>query len=380
MRQLSREKNLKFVNGRWIVDVSFMQANGRLKRVRAAFPTKTEARGHLALVRSQKAMRMLGFEVPEAKKSERDFDEFAKEFIAKHSLGRAKTRRSHQTCLNALLNSELFRGKRLTEITTEAVAKYHAQRGANYLFSANRELGFLKMILQRAVDWGDLNNNPAARVKKFPEPETNLRILTDDEAARLLDAAKSHLKPLLMVLLITGMRPGEAFALRWAYDSWDVERGLTSSIVSLKKKLIFIPAGLAKNHKDREVPLSAELIALFEAHPKDASGKVFRWASTPKCFRVAVDDAQLKNVRLYTMRHTAASRMIRAGVDIVTVKELLGHANIQMTMRYCHSSAESKRQAVARVSRIYSRHSKTKAVRAVVPAGPKPSVAREFYN
>ena len=72
--------------------------------------------------------------------------------------------------------------------------------------------------------------------------------------------------------------------------------------------------------------------------------------------------------------------MIRAGVDIVTVCELLGHADIKTTMIYCHSSAETKREAVARVSRIYARCSKTKAVRAVVPAAPKPSVPDPMYN
>ena len=186
--------------------------------------------------------------------------------------------------------------------------------------SANRELGFLKTILQRAVEWGELSNNPAARVKKFAEQRNRLRILTDDEAARLLDAARPHLRPLLMLLLTTGMRPNEAFALRWAYDGWDTEKKAKSSIVSLKKRVIFIPAALAKNHKDREVPLSNELVALLNAQPRDASGKVFEMNSAPKSFRAAVHDAELKNVTLYTLKHTAASRMIRAGVDIVPTR------------------------------------------------------------
>jgi integrase len=322
-------------------------------------------------------MRRLGFDMPEVKKSDRTFEEFAKDYIAKHSLGRPKTRRSHQTCLNALLNSDMFKGKRLTEISTEAVAKYHAERGTERRVSANRELGFLKMILQRAVEWGELGSNPAARVKKFAEQRNRLRILSDDEAARLLDAARPHLRPLLMLLLTTGMRPNEAFALRWAYDGWDTEKKAKSSIVSIKKRVIFIPASLSKNHKDREVPLSNELVALLDALPRDASGKVFEMNSAPKSFRAAVDDAELKNVTLYTLKHTAASRMIRAGVDIVTVCELLGHADIKTTMIYCHSSAETKRDAVARVSRIYARCSKTKSI---IDEAPEKPVPPSMYN
>lgn len=83
---------------------------------------------------------------------------------------------------------------------------------------------------------------------------------------------------------------------------------------------------------------------------------------------------------MYTLRHTAASRMIRAGVDIVTVCELPGHADIKTTMIYCHSSAETKREAVARVSRIYGPCSKTKAASADVPAAPKTDVPSSMYN
>jgi site-specific recombinase XerD len=378
-----------------------MQSDGRLKRVRAHFPTKAEAQNHLAFVRSKKALQRLGFAVPEVKKSERTFEEFAKEFIAKHSLGRPETRRCHQTCLTALLNSKLFKEKRLTEINTEAIAKYHAERGAEHLFSANRELGFLKLILRRAVDWGELSDNPAARVKKFPEPRTRRRFLSDDEVVRLLEAARLHeaeqprLRPLLMLLLTTGMRPKEAFKLHWAYDGWEAEKKLTLSIVSITKRLIFIPSGLAKNHKDREVPLSPELVSMFDSLPRDLSVKrtrssrhkkhgepqaeplsprVFPWGSAPKCFRAAVDEAKLKNVTIYTLKHTAASCMVRAGIDIVTVCELLGHADIKTTMIYCHSSPETKREAVARVSRIYLRRAKTKAAPSNVAIVPKLSM------
>lgn len=55
----------------------------------------------------------------------------------------------------------------------------------------------------------------------------------------------------------------------------------------------------------------------------------------------------------YGLKHTALSRMIRAGVDIVTVSEIAGHSDIKMTMIYCHSDGQSKREAVEKVSRIY---------------------------
>jgi hypothetical protein len=93
---------------------------------------------------------------------------------------------------------------------------------------------------------------------------------------------------------------------------------------------------------------------MFEGLQRDSkSDKIFPWADCPGIFQDAVKAAKLKNVTLYTLKHTAASRMIRAGVDIVTVSEILGHSDIKQTIRYCHSDGESKREAIERVSRIY---------------------------
>ena len=343
-----KERNLKQVDDKWYFDFTF---HGRRIRQFAGY-TKAQARNTLAKLRIEQLDERLGFKKPG--QGDTLFEDFAGEFITKQRLVRPNTRRSHQTSLNALLKSAQFKGKKLGEITTEAVAKYHAERAENWMVSANRELGFLKLIFKRALEWDKVSQNPAARVKKLPEPKNKLRILTDDEADRLLMAASPHLAPFLTILLTTAMRPHEAFALHWPHDGWDTEKGLEVSIVSLEKRVIFIPGALAKNHRDREVPLSKELLALFEELPRDpASTKVFPWNSVPKSFRTAVKAARLKGVDLYTLKHTAASRMIRAGVDLITVTELIGHADVKTTMIYCHSSGETKREAVEKLSRIY---------------------------
>jgi integrase len=346
---MKHEKNLKLIDGKWTVDI---EVKG--KRLRRSFPTKAEAEIALAVLRNQRAMQRLGIEVPEAKSHDLIFADFAEKVLAGLGATRFETRKSRRVCLNALLASKIFDGKRLGEITSEDVANYHTAR-AEKKPSANAELGFLKMVFKRAVEWGELTRNPADPVKPFRIAATKLRILTDAEVALLLNAASPTLVPVLRVLLTTGMRPHEVFALRWEHDGWDTERGLCTSILALGKKVIFVPGLLAKNHKDREVPLSPELVEMFGALPRDPKleGKVFPWGDCPPAFTEAVKAAKLKNVTLYTLKHTAASRMIRAGVDIVTVSEILGHSDIKMTMIYCHSDGQSKRDAVEWVSRIY---------------------------
>lgn len=347
------ERNLSQIPGGWRVDVSIAQPGGKFKRLRASFPTKEEARGYLALVRSRKAARRLGIDVPEAKGADPLFKDFAERVILTGDL-RPHTVKDREIGLRVILRSPLFAGRRLSEISVDDISAYVAERGAVARSSANAELTLLKMIFRRALQRGEIQRSPAAAVKPFRIPLTRLRILSDDEWTLLLSAAAAPIVPLLRLLVTSAMRPHEAFALHWARDGWDTERGLKTSILDLSRKLIFIPSALAKNHKDREVPLSPELVTMFEGLQLGAftGGKVFGWTHCPKGFGQAVKAAGLKNVSLYVLRHTAASNWINKDrIDIVTVSELLGHSDIKMTMRYCHSNKDSKREAVERASR-----------------------------
>jgi integrase len=214
---------------------------------------------------------------------------------------------------------------------------------------------FLKLLLGKAVEWGRLGRNPAVGQRKFAEPEGKIKPLADNEAKRLILAAMPHLKPILEVLLSTGMRKTEALKLKWAYEGWDADDANGNSIVDLEQGRIFIPGKLAKNHKDREIPLSLELLRLFrELREKSETGLVFNVKEIRKSFRAAVKTAKIKRpVRIHDLRHTAASRMIEAGIDVVTVCEILGHSDLKITLRYCHSSSKTKRDAVEKLSRTY---------------------------
>lgn len=351
-----KERNLKQIDGNWSIDISFMKPDGKFKRIRAAFPTKGEAKNYLDVLRNRKAMRRLGFADPEEKRGDALFEEFARKFIDRYSTKkREKTRISHQTALNNLLKSELFKGRRLSELTAETISNYQADRGAKNPVSANRELSFLKLMLRKAVEWGEVKANPAASVEKFREPATRVRVLTDEEVKRLIDAAAPHLKPILAVLLQTGMRKNEVLSLRWEYPGWDTDKELKNSIASFKKRMVFIPGALAKNHKDREIPLSLELTEIFRGlRERSKSDLVFGVKEIRRSFRTAAKAAEIKRLRVHDLRHTAASRMIEAGVNVVTVCELLGHSDLKITLRYCHSTSETKREAIEKLSQAYS--------------------------
>jgi len=215
----------------------------------------------------------------------------------------------------------------------------------------NRELACLKTIFNKAVEWGKLESNPIVRVKKFKEPPSKDRILSSEEVRRLLDTAKPHLRPILIVLLNTGMRKNEALGLRWEN-------------VDFRKGFIYVGAQDSKSGKSRTIPMSSDI--LFETLESLRAGAksefVFTNPETEKkyrdittSFKTACDEAEIDGVTLHTLRHTAGWRMVEAGADLVTVSKILGHSTIQMTMRYCHPTPENLKLAVKRLGDFITR-------------------------
>jgi integrase len=117
----------------------------------------------------------------------------------------------------------------------------------------NRELACLKTIFAKAIEWGKAESDPARKVKKFREPASRERILTEDEARRLLSSASLELRPILITAIGTGMRRGEILALRWT--DLDFVRGLIAITTS-------------KSGKGRTVPMSGAVAAALGAIPR----------------------------------------------------------------------------------------------------------------
>ena len=362
-----KKRNLTAKDGLWWVD--YRLAIGREKdpktgkmrikyrRVRESFKDPDDAKLALAKVeekrREERRAKKLGIVMPAADNVNLGFKEYAEAVANEPSDRRPSSQAGLRKCIKGILRSDLFVGKRMVDITPPMVEAYKHERRAHPT-AANAELAVLKMIFKRAVNHGELTRNPAALVKFYKVDGRRLRILEDHEVKLLLNAADPAITPVLLTLLSTGMRPHEVFALHWQHEDWELDDDLGVSIVDLKRMEFFIPKSLTKNHRDRRVPMSPELVALYEDMGRKAKRpKVFKMNSIDRSFHAAVTAAKLKKVVLYTLKHTAASRMIKAGVDIVTVSEILGHSDIKQTMRYCHATPASKREAIEKVSKVY---------------------------
>jgi excisionase family DNA binding protein len=282
------------------------------------------------------------------------FEDFAKEFIELHSKQNKRSWRRDETSLNNLL--PFFKGRVLQDISAADIERYKAKRREDPVIrivkgkkkkgkkkvspaTVNREIAFLKTMFNKAVEWGRLESSPAARVKKFRENNAPERVLSFEEEKRLLEASPEHLKPVILTALHTGMRRGEILALQWTR-------------VDLKKKTILITK--TKGGKDRTIPINdqlyAELVRLKQRNGN--SDRVFlgpagRPLSEIKtAFSAAKKRAKVKGLRFHDLRHTAATRLVEAGVDLITVRDILGHHSVVVTQRYAHTPDELKRRAV----------------------------------
>jgi site-specific recombinase XerD len=244
------------------------------------------------------------------------------------------------TSVKTLLKS--FQGRQIASITAYDVECFKNLRSAKLKnTSINRELSCIKHMFTKAVDWGFLPVNPLHSVKKMKEPPGRVRYLTDEEITTLLNCCNGHVKSIVVTVLNSVLRRGEVLGLKW-------------SDVDLKNRVLTIHR--TKNNEMKMVPVNQELHQVLSGlGPQLPDQYVFANAEggpfldIKKGFHAAMRRAGIKDFRFHDLRHTFASRLVMAGVDIRTVQVLLGHKDIKMTLRYSHLSDTHLRDAVQKL-------------------------------
>jgi integrase len=181
---------------------------------------------------------------------------------------------------------------------------------------------------------------------RCPPPEFDF--LSFEEAPKLLAAAHGEWRTLITLALRTGLRRGELLALRWQ----DVDLQVGKLLV--RQNLVRGVFGTPKSGKSREVPLSAATVAMLTSHRHLRGPLVFcndlggfwKVHQLRLALKVARKRAGLRHLGWHTLRHSFASHLAMRNVPLKAVQELLGHASIQMTMRYAHLSPIVSRTAV----------------------------------
>lgn len=237
--------------------------------------------------------------------------------------------------------------KRLDEIKTPDVAKWLAELREGGLSPATVEK--IRITFNRsfelALKWQTpgVKHNPA---RGIPRPKFNNardRYLSSEQAGALLNACEASINPQLRnivgLLLLAGARKNELLQAKWEH-------------VNLDRKVWFIPE--TKTGKARHVPLSQAALDIINQLPRfDKCPWLLPNPKTKKPYtdikhpwETARKAAGLDGLHLHDLRHSAASFMINAGIDLFAVGRILGHADHQSTMRYSHLANDTLMQAV----------------------------------
>ena len=267
------------------------------------------------------------------------FNDFVDEYIEiylKHNRSWPKADACNIKCLKSF-----FGGKYLYEINQMTVEKFKTERSEQVSpAGVNRALARLKSIYNKAIVWGKFDGkNPVKGVKFLTENNKRLRYLEKEEISRLLNNCEAHLKPIVITALNTGMRKGEILNLKW-------------QDVDFRRNIIHIYK--TKNNEKREIPMN-EMVktALVKVRKNPNSPYIFNrfndkpYLNVRKSFFTALKKSGIIDFRFHDLRHTFASQLVMSGVDLNTVRELLGHKTLDMTLRYSHLSPDHKKRAVA---------------------------------
>ncbi len=266
--------------------------------------------------------------------------------------------------------------RRLSELSPLLLEKYRMAKLKNEVSQStiNRHFDRLRSVLSKAVEWKHLSAHPLRELKnaktdntgvvrwldKTEEIELRKALASRDERLRAERANANrwraqrgytlypeipengfgdHLSPMVLVSMNTGMRRGELRKISWP----DID---------FARAVLTIRGGYAKSGQTRHLPLNAEALDVLTRWKGQGSGteRVFPVLRVDRAWAAVLARAKISAFRWHDLRHHFASRLVMAGVDLNTVRELLGHADIAMTLRYAHLAAEHKAEAVARLA------------------------------
>jgi integrase len=243
---------------------------------------------------------------------------------------------------------------KLQKLRPEHIEQWHSALLASGLSA--RTVGHahrvLSLALKRAVENGTAGRNVATIRKPPVVEEREVEILTPDQIAGILDGLEGHtLYPIASLALASGMRRGELLALQWRDLDLDAGTVRVERSVEETKAGLRIKSPKTKRGR-RNITLPAEAVTMLRAHRKQQlelrlalgqggqptlvfstiEGGLLSPNGISRSWRQTCKARKLPRVQFHALRHTHASTLIRAGVDVLTISRRLGHSTASMTL------------------------------------------------
>lgn len=202
----------------------------------------------------------------------------------------------------------------------------------------------LRKALDQAMRTGWMTRNPAALVEApAPTPQRTIEHATEADVAALVEASPEPYSSAILLMAHTGMRVGEALALRW-------------SDIDLDNRQIYVRAGKTARAR-RTIPLTDAAVSRLRGLPRNSEwvfpNRVGNQLDRRRFSRIFADASPRKGLTPHSLRHGAATRLLSAGVPVHIVSALLGHADPSITLNiYAHSASDMERAAVGVLGRL----------------------------
>lgn len=296
---------------------------------------------------------------------------------------RANLKRGDETVSRLKRRFSSLMTLRLDEINVWKLDRWILDRKKTDISGAtiNRNVGMLKSAFSKAIEWDIISRHPLQKLRpQRVDQSSKVRFLTPEEERRLwaaLDRRENqirtkrdsgnlwrivrghqprpalseelfvdHLKPMVLLSLNTGIRQGELFSLNW-------------EDIDFSNRTLTIRGEEAKSGQTRHIPLNSIAYSVLESLLKNRVEKhalVFpnregqRFNNIKRSWKRLLIDAGITTFRYHDARHHFASKLAMVGVDLNTIRELLGHGDIKMTLKYAHLSPSAKAAAVERIT------------------------------
>ncbi len=346
-------------NGDGVYSVNIMVDRLRIHRVigrESEGVTRQQAEDFIAQARTDARRNRL--DMPEGRKTPLGFEEAASRYVQRLRDTDGKNIDIKERQLKQHLVPFLA-AKPLSSIESFDIERYKKARRTAGAAKAtvNRELATLSHLLNQAIEWKWIKSK-SVKIVRFKEDNQRIVYLSHEQCLALLKAAAAdnneNVHAFVMVGLNTGMRHAEILAIR-------------REDVDIAKRVIWVPQAKAGS---REQPITRELADYLENRmhmlppgcewvfpsPGSATGHVH---TIRKAFRRSAERAGLDpdQITPHTLRHTAVTHLVQAGVDLPTVQRISGHKTLSMVARYAHQSGSHIEAAMDRLEgRISGTH------------------------
>jgi integrase len=341
-------------DGKWIARITYTDSTGKRRNVKRKAENKTAAKElQKQLVRQ---FDDHGKKIFSAEKMHfRDLADYFTTHYMKPAEYKENRKIAGMRSYNIAISHfkpvrEFFDHKMLKAITYETISQYRSQRlnsktvrgNTRSIATVNRELALLRRVFNIAQRQGWILRNPFVTgdtLISIADEKKRERIITKLEETKLLEACvgvRTHLKPIIVCALDTGMRQGEILKLKW-------------TDIDFVNRVITVQAFNTKTMKERQVYMTSRLekeLKKLYSNITDPTVLVFGIKNNvKKSFDSVRKIAGLEDVRFHDLRHTAATRLVTKHLPLSEVGRILGHTQANTTYRYVNANIETAKRA-----------------------------------